>query len=462
MLTENNLHKYQISSIEHIVTNAYCGLFLDMGLGKTVSTLTAINQLMFDSFEVKNVLIIAPKRVARDTWLDEVKAWAHVKHLKLSVCIGTDSQRKAALQAKADIYTINRENVVWLTNLYGSKCPFDMIVVDESSSFKSPSAQRFKALKKWTGQVKRVVILTGTPAPNGYEDLWAQMFLLDGGERLGKFVTHFRDRFFTIDPSTAYSTYPKRVLKEGAKEQIHDLISDICISMKAEDYLDLPPVIPRVIKVHLSDKEMEAYKDFEKHLVLELPEGEITAMNAGVLRNKLIQYTSGAVYGANREAFTVSEAKIDAVEEILDVYEEPVIIFYWYKHTYDRLMEKFKKYKPRRMDTYQDQLDWNAGKIRLLLAQPAGMGHGVNIQKGGHFEIWFGYPESLEAYQQACARLARQGQTESVIRNSLIAVGTIEEVLMQNLLDKAEEQDGLMTATKYLAELRQEYKKPNS
>ena len=462
MLNETNLHKYQTHSTEHIVENNFCGLFLDMGLGKTISTLTAINQLMFDRFEVKKVLIIAPKRVARDTWMDEVKNWAHTKHLKLSICIGSSEQRKAALLAKADIYTINRENVVWLTSLYGSKCPFDMIVVDESSSFKSPSAQRFKALKKWTGQAKRVVILTGTPAPNGYEDLWAQMFLLDGGERLGKFVTHFRDRFFTIDPSTAYSTYPKKVLKDGAKEQIHDLISDICISMKAEDYLDLPPVIPRAIKVHLSEQEMKAYKDFEKSLVLELPEGEITAMNAGVLRNKLIQYTSGAVYGANREAFTVSEAKIDAVEEILDVYEEPVIIFYWYKHTYDRLMEKFKKYKPRRMDTYQDQLDWNAGKIRLLLAQPAGMGHGVNIQKGGHFEIWFGYPESLEAYQQACARLARQGQTESVIRNSLIAVGTIEEVLMQNLLDKAEEQDGLMTATKYLAGLQQEYKKPNS
>ena len=462
MLNETNLHNYQNRSTEHILNNPSCGLFLDMGLGKTISSLTAIDKLMFDRFEIKKVLVIAPKRVARDTWMDEVKSWSHIGHLKLSICVGSSQQRKAALQAKADVYTINRENVVWLTALYGSKCPFDMIIIDESSSFKSPSAQRFKALKKWTGQCKRVVLLTGTPAPNGYEDLWAQMYLLDGGERLGKFVTNFRDRFFTIDPSTAYSTYPKRVLKEGAKEQIHGLISDICISMKAEDYLELPKVISRDIKVHLTDKEMQDYKDFEKSLVLELPEGEITAMNAGVLRNKLIQYTSGAVYGANREAFTVSDAKIEAVEEILDVYEEPVIIFYWYKHTYERLFEKFKKYKPRRLDTYQDQLDWNAGKIRVLLAQPAGMGHGVNIQKGGHFEIWFGYPESLEAYQQACKRLDRQGQQHAVIRNSLIAVGTIEEVLMQNLLDKADEQDGLMLATKYLEGLKNEYKKPNS
>lgn len=458
MLQESNLHNYQRHSIEHVIENPFCGLFLDMGLGKTVSTLTAIDRIMFDRFEIKKVLLIAPLRVARDTWLDEVKGWAHVNHLKLSVCIGTADQRKAALQTKADVYTINRENVVWLTNLYGSKCPFDMLVVDELSSFKSSDAQRFKALKKWVPQFKRRVGLTGTPSPNGYLDLWAQLYILDEGVRLGKFKTHFIDRFFTIDPSTAYSTYPKKVLKPGAKEQIHGLISDICISMKAEDYLELHEPIHNVIRVHLSEAEMEAYEDFEKSQVLELPEGEISAMNAAALRTKLVQYANGAVYDANRDYHVVHEAKIEAAIEIVDVATSPVMIFYRFKHDLDRLQKAFKAYKPRMLNTTQDQKDWNEGKIKILLAHPASMGHGLNLQNGGNIILWFGDPESLELYQQANARLARQGQKEVVIINHLATVGTIDEPIMTALAGKATEQDALMEAVKAIVA---KHKKPN-
>jgi len=448
MLKESNLHDYQRHAVEHIIENPFSGLLLEMGLGKTISTLTAIDKLMFDSFEVKKVLLIAPKRVARDTWLDEVHGWVHTSHLKVSVVLGSAEQRKKALLEKADIYAINRENVVWLVNLYGSKCPFDMLVIDELSSFKSSGSQRFKALKKWRPMFKRVVGLTGTPAPNGYLDLWAQMYLLDMGERLGKFKTHYQDRFFTIDPATAFSSYPKKVLKVGAAEQIHDLISDICISMKSEDYLELPGREHYLIKVHLSEKEKAAYDAFEKSQVLEIPEGEISAVTATALRNKLVQYANGAVYDANREYHIVHEAKIEAAIEIVDTATSPIMIFYRFKHDLARLKIALKAYKPRMLDTSQDQADWNAGKIQVLLAHPASMGHGLNLQKGGHNILWFGDPESLEAYQQANARLDRQGQKNFVRMGHLCTVGTIDEPIMNALVGKADVQDALMDAVK--------------
>lgn len=459
MLNRSNLHSYQEHSVQHILDNPRCALFLEMGLGKTVSTLTAIDELMFDRMEIQKALVIAPKRVARDTWPDEIKEWAHVRHLTVSAVIGSAAKRVAALKTPANIYTINRENVEWLVGVYGSKCPFDMIVIDELSSFKSSKAVRFKSLKQWSGQCTRVVGLTGTPSPNGYEDLWAEIYLLDQGKRLGQYVTHFRDRFFTIDPKTAYSTYPKRILRDGAREKIHELIGDICLSMKARDYLDLPPVQENLIRVHLSESEMKAYEDFERHSIMELPEGDIPALSATALRNKLIQFASGAVYKENKKEgyVVVSDAKMEALDEILEFNDEPIIIYYWYQHTFERLKERFKKYKPRTLETKKDQDEWNAGKIRLLLAQPASMGHGINIQKGGRFEVWYGFPESLEVYLQACMRLERQGQTaEFTIRNKLVAVGTLEETLIESLNNKGEDQDLLMRA---VDALKRKYKK---
>ena len=459
MLNRSDMHGYQEHSVQHILDNPKCALFLEMGLGKTVSTLTAIDELMFDRMEIQKVLVIAPKRVARDTWPDEIREWAHLNHLTVSVIIGTPSERMAAIKAKANIYTINREMIAWLVSTYGSKCPFDMIVGDESSSFKSPKAERFKKLKPWALQCKRVVLLTGTPSPNGYADLWSQMYLLDKGERLGQHVTHFRDRFFTIDPKTAYSTYPKRILKDGAREQIHDLIGDICLSMKARDYLTLPPVHESIVKVHLSKDERKAYDAFERDSVMDLPEGEITAFNSSSLRTKLLQFASGAIYtNPERTTFAeVSDAKIEALEEIIEANDEPIIVFYWYGHTLDRLKAKLKKYKPRTLDTKKDQDDWNAGKIRLLLAQPASMGHGINIQKGGRYEIWMGLPESLELYQQACKRLERQGQKADFnVRIKLVVEGSFEEAIVESLNSKGEDQDLLMRA---VDALKRKYKK---
>ena len=459
MLNRSNLHSYQEHSVQHIIDNPRCALFLEMGLGKTVSTLTAIDELMFDRMEIQKVLVIAPKRVARDTWPDELKEWAHVRHLTVSAVIGSAAKRMTALKTPANIYTINRENVEWLVGVYGSKCPFDMIVIDELSSFKSSKAVRFKSLKQWSGQCTRVVGLTGTPSPNGYEDLWAEIYLLDQGKRLGQYVTHFRDRFFTIDPKTAYSTYPKRILRDGAREKIHELIGDICLSMKARDYLELPPVHESVLKVHLSKEERKAYDDFERDSVMELPEGEITAFNAGTLRGKLLQFASGAIYTnpERTEYVEVSEAKLEALEEIIESNDEPIIVFYWYRHTFERLKERFKKYCPRTLDSKQDQDDWNAGKIRLLLAQPASMGHGINIQKGGRYEVWMGLPESLELYQQACGRLERQGQKADFnVRIRLTVANSFEEDILESLNNKGEDQDLLMRA---VDALKRKYKK---
>ena len=461
-MNRSDLHKYQEHSVQHILDHPSCGLFLEMGLGKTVSVLTAIDELMYNRFEIRKVLVIAPKRVARDTWPDEIQEWTHTQHLTVSVVIGTPQQRIAALKRPADVYTINRENVEWLVSLYGAKCPFDMIVIDELSSFKSSKAIRFKNLKQWTGQCQRVVGLTGTPTPNGYMDLWAEVFLLDSGERLGKFKTHYQNRFFSTDPKTSFSSYPKLILKDGAREKIHELIGDICLSMKARDYLELPPVHETIHKVHLSDAEMKAYRDFERHSVMEMPEGDITALSATTLRDKLIQFTSGAIYKPVKTDgwVVVSDAKLDALEEIIDVNEEPIIVYYWYKHTFTRLKERLKKYNPRTLDTKKDQDDWNAGKIRVLLAQPASMGHGVNIQRGGRFEVWMGFPDSLESYLQACGRLERQGQKAAYnVRIKLVASDTLEEAVISSLADKREDQDLLMRA---VDALRKKYKKPNS
>jgi SNF2 family DNA or RNA helicase len=456
MLKEKNMHAYQRHSVEHILDNDSCGLFLDMGLGKTVSTLTAIDKLIYERFEVTKVLVIAPKRVARDTWIDEVQGWEHLRHLRVAIAVGTERQRIRALQSSADVYCINRENVPWMVAYFAGKLPFDCLVVDELSSFKNASTARFKALRKVRPFFKRVIGLTGTPVPNGYLDLWSQMYLIDRGKRLGEFITHYRDRFFEVDPATAWSGFPRLVPKAGAAEMIHELISDVCISMKAKDYLELPGSIHRVIRVHLSDAEVAAYKRFEEDAVMQLPDGEeLTAVNAGSLRAKLVQFANGAIYDENRDWHTVHEAKMEAVEEIVDTATGPIMIFYRFLHDKERLMKRLKAYHPRTLDTRKDQEAWNRGEIPVLLAHPASMGHGLNLQKGGNHILWLGDPDSLELYLQANARLDRQGQTKTVIIQHLSSVGTVDEVIMDALVNKEDTQEAFMQAMKVKL---QEYK----
>lgn len=450
MLTKSNLHNYQLHCIEHLLTHPEAGLFLEMGLGKTVSTLTAIDYLLFDTFEVKKPLIIAPKKVAQFTWEDEIQNWAHLRHLRLSKIIGDEKTRSKALNSTdADIYIINRENVAWLVGKVGSAWSFDMLILDELTSFKSSKAIRFKALKQIRPKVNRVVGLTGTPSPNGYVDLWAQIFLLDQGERLGKFKTHYTDRFFSPDPSTVYSGYPKLLPKENTLETIQNLIGDICISMKSDDYLELPGRVHRIINVHLSDSEMQAYLEFEKSQIMLLPEGDaISVANAAALRGKLVQFANGAVYDENKAYHVVHEAKLDSLEEIIDVATSPVLIFYRFKHDLERMQKRLKGFSPRLLTSEKDKNDWNEGKIKVLLAHPASAGHGLNLQKGGNNVIWFGDPDSLELYQQANARLDRQGQVKQVIIQHMATVGTIDEDIAKALIGKADVQEALMQAIK--------------
>ena len=441
------MHKYQSHCVGHIIGNSACGLFLEMGLGKTVSTLTAIDSLIFDTLEVTKVLVIAPKRVAESTWSDEVNTWEHLRHLRVSVVLGTQKQRKEALQAKAEIYTINRENVAWLVGMYGTAFPFDMVVIDELSSFKSPSAQRFKALRSIRPRVNRVVGLTGTPAPNGLIDLWSQLYLLDMGERLGKTVTGYRNKYFNPGRTNGQVVFDYRLRPESEK-LIQDAIGDICISMKSEDYLELPERIDRVVNVHLSEKELSEYKTFEKNQILQLLEVELSVVNAAALSNKLLQYANGAVYDEFKNYHVVSKAKLEALEDIVDVANSPVLVFYRYRHDLERIIQHLKRYNPRTLTSARDIQDWNAGKISVLLAHPASAGHGLNLQSGGNNIVWFGETWSLELYQQANARLYRQGQSKPVIVHHLITVGTLDEDVVKSLANKEDGQEALMQAIK--------------
>ena len=449
MLLENQMHDYQKFAVNHMLNHCESGLFMEMGTGKSCCTLTALNLLLFDTFEVKKPLIIAPLNVAKYTWQDEIDSWAHLKHLKLGKILGDEKSRSKALNSPADIYIINRENVAWLVGKVGSAWSFDMLILDELTSFKSSKAIRFKALKQIRPLVKRVVGLTGTPSPNGYIDLWSQIFLLDQGERLGKFKTHFIDRFFTVDPKTVYSGYPKQIPRDFSLEAIQGLIGDICISMKSEDYLELPGRVHRIINVHLSDAEMQAYEEFEKSQIMLLPEGEaISVANAAALRGKLVQFANGAIYDENKAYHVVHDAKLDMLEELVDVATSPVLIFYRFKHDLDRMQKRLKSYAPRLLTSEKDKNDWNEGKIKVLLAHPASAGHGLNLQKGGNNVIWFGDPDSLELYQQANARLDRQGQVKQVIIQHMATVGTIDEAIAQALIGKADVQEALMQAIK--------------
>ena len=441
-------HKYQSIAIEKIYKNPKVGLFLDMGLGKTVITLTAIEDLMFNQFEIDKVLVIAPLRVAEDTWSRESEKWEHLKYLKISKVLGNAEQRRKALAINADIYIINRDNVVWLTNelsQIGNGWNFDMVVIDELSSFKSAKAQRFKALKKYISRSKRVIGLTGTPSPNGLIDLWSQIYLLDGGERLGRTITGYRERYFVPNQRNQTTVFNYK-LKDEAEQAINEKISDICISMKAEDWIDMPERLDNIQLVKFSEREKKEYEKFEKDSYIDFLEGEVTAASAAALTNKLLQFSNGAVYLDDTYVKT-SDKKLEALEELIELSNgKPILCFYAFKHDLKRIMDKFSF--ARKLTSSNDITDWNNKEIPLLLAHPAGAGHGINLQAGGNIIVWFGLTWSLELYQQANARLYRQGQEKTVIIHHLITEGTIEEKVLKSLQEKKDVQDELLNSLK--------------
>lgn len=460
-MNRSNLHNYQVFGYKHIMDTPYCGLFLDMGLGKTVTTLTAINDLIYEELEICTALVIAPKRVAETVWAQECEKWDHLKHLKVSIVKGTLPKRMTALNVKADIYVISRDLVAWLVGLYGgASLPFDMIVIDELSSFKSPKSLRFKALRQVRPSIKRVVGLTGTPAPNGYPDLWAQIYLLDRGERLEKTITKYRERYFREGRKNGNVVYNYELLND-AEDQINQRISDICISMKATDYLDMPDLINNYIKVPMTDDLKNLYKEFEKNKVLELikpkenddqddNQVEINVVNAAALSNKLLQFANGAVYDENHIAHEIHNLKIDTLKELIeDANGKSVLVAWSFQSDRDRLMQALKSYKPRELKTSKDIEDWNAGKIRVLLAHPASAGHGLNLQSGGNIIIWFGLTWSLELYQQFNARLFRQGQREGfVIIHHIALEGSHDEDVIKAIQSKDKKQENLLKSIK--------------
>ena len=463
MLTEKNLHGYQRATVEFIITHPYCGVFLDLGLGKTVSTLTAINYLMFDYLEIDSVLVIAPKRVAESVWQEEAEKWDHLKHLRFSKIIGTQKQRiRAVVETKADIYIISRDNVAWLCAMYGgSKLPFDMVVVDELSSFKSYKSERFKALRGARPYLKRLVGLTGTPAPNGLIDLWPQIYLMDRGERLEKTISRYREKYFRPGQTNGHVVYSYNLM-DNSEELIHKKIEDICISMKADDYLEMPFRTDNYIKLRMPDDIKKQYDDFEKNKVLDLFKSEqeyldkwadkpveINAVNAAALSNKLLQFANGAVYDENRKVFPIHDIKLEALKEIIeDANGQSVLVAWTYQFDRDRIIDYLKAYKPRELKTNKDIEDWNASKIQVMLAHPASAGHGLNLQAGGSIIVWFGQTWSLELYQQFNARLYRQGQQNHVVINHLILQGTHDEDVIRALKAKDRKQNALMDSIK--------------
>ena len=407
----------------------------------------AIESLIYDRLEVKNVLLVAPKKVAESTWSQEAAKWAQTRNLRISQVLGSAKDREQALQSDADIYVMNRENVIWLCDKYkGKPLPFDMLVIDESSSFKNPQAKRFKALKRHT--FDRVVLLTGTPAPNTLMDLWPQIYLLDKGERLGRTITEYRRRYFRPDKTNGHVVF-SYALNPGADSQIYGRITDICMSLKAKDYLTLPDRIDNVIEVVMSDSEKEKYKTMEKEHVLGLgQENEISALNAASVANKLLQMANGYVYDDEGNLVHIHDQKIDLLKELVDVNEgKPMLVFYNYKHDLAAIKEAFPK--ATELSDDNDVAEWNTGKIQMLLAHPASAGYGLNLQAGGHIIVWYGLTWSLEQYQQANARLHRQGQTEPVIVHHLVTKGTMDEQVMRSLSRKEESQDALLEAIKY-------------
>ena len=452
-MNEDALHPYQAYCVDFIEERPACGIFLDMGLGKTAIALTAIAHLLYDRFEVSRVLIIAPLRVARDTWLAELSKWEHLKALRLERILGTPKERIGALSRKAELYIINRENVEWLVKHFaGRRLPFDMLVIDELSSFKNSRAKRFLALKKVIGQFNRVVGLTGTPAPNGLEDLWPQIFLLDRGKRLGRTMHTYLDLFFATPNS--WQPY-KRELKPGAEGEIYRRLFDICVSMRASDHLNMPDRVDNIVELTLSPREERLYKQMERDMLLPYADGDVLALNAATLAGKLLQLSNGAVYDEHHNIRVIHDRKLDALEDLIEAANgKPVLVLYAYKHDLARIQERFGKWSAetfagvRELRTSQDLEDWNAGRVLIAVTQPAATGHGLNLQHGGSTIVWFGLNWSLELYEQANARLWRQGQKETVVIHHLVVRGTMDEQVMKALQDKASDQNALLEAVK--------------
>ena len=445
-------HSYQRYAIERILQDNYLGLFLDMGLGKTVVTLTAINDLKFNRWAVSRCLVVAPKKVAEATWSHEAEKWDHLRHLKIIPVLGSLKKRVQALHTPGDIWVINRENIPWLVEYFRNNWPFDMVVLDESSSFKNPQSKRFKAMKLVMSRIARLVLLTGTPAPNGLEDLWAQIYLLDAGERLGRTISSYREAFFTQDYARPGQTYRTYTPQQDAESRIQAAISDICVSMKSEDYLELPDYIESTVPVALDAKAKRAYDKLEKEMLLEVDTQLVTAQSAAVLNGKLLQLCSGAVYDSTGEVVNIHDCKLEAfLETIEQLNGEHALVFYWFKHEADRLTKALAK-TDKVVRVYQgpeDEKAWNAGEVDILLAHPVSCGYGLNLQAGGHHAIWFGYPNwALEIYQQANKRLHRQGQKHPVICHHLVVQGGMDEDVIAALHDKGDTQESLMQALK--------------
>lgn len=440
-------HNYQLYCINRVLSDPVLGLFLDMGLGKTVITLTAINDLKYNRFAVNRVLVIAPKKVAETTWINEAQKWDHLSLLRIVPVLGSKAKRIKALNTPGDIWVINRDNVQWIVDYYRNAWPFDMVVIDESSSFKNPDAKRFKALTWVRPHMQRFLELTGTPSPNGLKDIWAQIYLLDGGDRLYDSYYKFRARYFEQSDRDGY-TYE---LKQGAEESIHNAISDICVSMKVEDYLELPECLTVDVPVLLDDKARIAYQKLEREMLLEIDESTIDAGSAAVLSGKLLQLCNGAVYAENRQVVEIHNCKIEVFLELIEgLNGKPALVFYNYQHDLARLHKALAGYnlRIRELRGTQDEKDWNEHKIDILLAHPASCAYGLNLQQGGNHVIWFGLNWSLELYQQANKRLHRQGQVEKVIIHRLVVAGGMDEDVIEALENKGATQDRLLTALK--------------
>lgn len=444
-------HDYQKYVIEYIQSHPVSAVFLDMGLGKTSITLTAINNLLFDYFAVHKVLVIAPLRVAKTTWSAEIKKWNHLKDLKYSIVVGTPTERKNALQRQADIYIINRENIPWLIECTGAAFDFDMVVIDELSSFKNYQSKRFKSLMKVRPKIKRIVGLTGTPTSNGLMDLFAEFKLLDMGERLGRFIGQYRNTYFTPDKRNGQVIFSYKPLS-GAEDAIYRKISDITISMKAAEHLKMPELVTSDYEVEFSEKEQRKYKELKDNMVLQLSEDEITAANAASLSNKLCQMANGAVYDDEKNVIQIHDRKLDALEDIIESMNgRPVLVAYWFRHDYDRIVERLKMLNVAfgKLDTEQSITSWNTGEIPVALIHPASAGHGLNLQSGGSTLVWFGLTWSLELYQQTNARLYRQGQrSDTVVIQHIVAKNTIDEQIMKALKKKDNTQSALIDAVK--------------
>lgn len=439
-------HNYQAYAIDYIETHPIAAVLLDMGLGKTVISLTAIANLLFDSFEAHRILVVAPLRVARDTWPAEIAKWEHLQHLTYAVCVGTPKERRAALMTGADITIINRENLGWLIDSSGFDFDYDMVVIDELSSFKNHKSKRFQSLMKVRPKVKRIIGLTGTPSSNGLMDLWAEFKLLDFGERLGRFITHYRNNYFIPDKRNGEIIYSYKPMPY-AEDAIYRKISDITISMKSTDHLQMPELITSQYEVQLSEEEEKRYEELKADFILELPEGEITAANAASLTGKLSQLANGAIYDDDGNIIEFHDRKLDALEDLIEAANgKPLLVAYWFKHDLQRIKKRFDV---REIKSSKDITDWNNGDIPVAVIHPASAGHGLNLQAGGSTLIWFGLTWSLELYQQTNARLWRQGQTSgTVVIEHIITKSTIDERILKALSLKEVTQNALIDAVK--------------